>query len=345
MSPLNKKILCGLTAGEIFSIIKPEGFNYAHSVAVTNAIYKKRIKDLFKLEIIPKKLREHLSFVAEIGTYGPVSSEISSDGTKKYLFRNNEGKLFETVFIPDGRRKTICVSTQSGCRMGCPFCVTASYGFHGNLSAGDIVNQVTSLAEADSVTHIVFMGMGEPLDNTGNVLKAAEILTAEWGKALSPRNITISTVGITSGVRSVLEQTECNLAVSLYSPFPEERKVVIPAEAKYPFTEIIDIMRSFPLKRKRRLSIAYIMISEKNDTDRHLKALISLLSGTGIKINLLPYHMTGNDINAASSTERMMLFRQGLMNSGVPTSIRKTRGADISAACGLLASGLKDMVI
>jgi len=341
MIDMERKKMCGLNAGEMHDFIKNEGFSHEHALALANAIYKKGAGNFFSIPKIPKKLMGFLSSCAVTGVYSPVTSEKSSDGTKKYLFTNQDGLQFESVFIPDGKRNTVCVSTQSGCRMGCPFCVTGKYGFHGNLDAGDIINQVIGISEADMITHVVFMGMGEPMDNIENVIKACGILSAEWGKALSQANITVSTVGITPGVKKFLEKSGCNLTLSLFSPFPDERRMVVPAETKYPANSIIDIMRSYPLGKKRRLSVAYVMINGVNDTDRHLGGLKELLGGTGIRVNLLPYHMIGNDINCSSPVERMMYFKHNLVTSGISASIRESRGADISAACGLLASGFK----
>jgi 23S rRNA (adenine2503-C2)-methyltransferase len=338
---MNKINLCGLTAEEIFGIIQPKGFNYNHALAITNTIYKKRRSDFSRIPNFPNKLKAHLYEIAIPGFYEPIASEISTDKTVKYLFRNPEGKQFETVYIPDGKRNTVCISTQSGCRMGCPFCVTAKYGFHGNLSAGDIINQIMSIPPAEKVTHIVFMGMGEPMDNLGNVLKAAGIISAEWGMAISERNITVSTVGILPAVGLFLERSGCNLALSLYSPYEDERINVIPAEKKYPAVKIIEIMKNNPLKKKRRLSIAYVLIKDTNDTDRHLSGLKKMLGGSGIRVNLLPYHPVKNDKNEPSSDERMHYFKHNLVISGISASVRKSRGTDISAACGLLASGLK----
>jgi 23S rRNA (adenine2503-C2)-methyltransferase len=338
---MNKISLCGLTVEEIFRIIQPEGFNYNHALAITNTIYKKRKSDFSRISNVPKKLKVHLTEIAIPGYYGPIASEISTDKTVKYLFRNPEGKQFETVYIPDGKRNTVCISIQSGCRMGCTFCVTAKYGFNGNLSAGDIINQIISIPSAEKVTHVVFMGMGEPMDNLENVLKTAGIISAEWGMAISPRNITVSTVGILPAVELFLERSQCNLTLSLYSPFEEERINVIPAEKKYPALKIIEIMKNIPLKKKRRLSIAYVMIKDINDTDHHLSGLKKMVGGSGIRVNLLPYHPVKNDENTPSSDERMHYFKHDLVISGISASVRKSRGADISAACGLLASGLK----
>ena len=336
---MNKTYLCGLTVEEIFGLIGTGGFEFKHAVAIAGTIYKKGSVGLEQTSKIPKRLKAFLGDVSQPGFYSPSASEFSSDGTIKYLFRTLGGKQFETVFLPGLRRNTVCVSTQAGCRMGCPFCATGKYGFHGNLSAGDIVNQVISIPFAGKITHIVLMGMGEPLDNLENVLKACNIITAEWGMTFSPRNITVSTVGIPHAVEEFLKRSNCNLALSLYSPFADERIRIIPAERVFPAGEIIRVMKNYPLKKKRRLSIAYVMMDGINDTDRHLDELIAMLKDTGIRVNLLPYHPVKDDINRSSGEERMQFFKHNLVVSGISASIRKSRGADISAACGLLASG------
>jgi 23S rRNA (adenine2503-C2)-methyltransferase len=336
-----KKSLIGMSAGEISAIIGPAGFNTGHAVRIAHSIYKKRTTDPGFFNKVPEKLKEMLQENFSTGIFRPVASELSADGTIKYLFRTADRRLFESVFIPDNKRNTVCVSTQSGCRMGCTFCATAGYGFHGNLSAGEIVNQVISVPGAGAVTHVVLMGMGEPMDNLDNVLKACKILTAEWGLSLSPRNVTVSTVGIMSGIAKFLESSDCNLVLSLFSPFPKERKAYIPAELKYPVRSILEILKAYPVKKHRRISLAYVMIKDLNDTGRHLAELKALVGGSGIRVNLLPYHPAGNDTNTSSSPGRMMFFKHDLVISGISASIRKSRGVDISAACGLLAAGLK----
>ena len=335
-----KKSICGLTSDEISTLIGSYGFSQPHAISISNSIYKKRTVDIAGLTKIPKKLKKELNANAYSGINMPVTSQTSEDKTVKYLFRTEEGKEFETVYIPDNKRNTVCVSTQSGCRMGCPFCVTSRYGFRGNLSAGEIVNQIISIPDAEKVTHVVFMGMGEPMDNLENVLKACTIITAEWGLAISPRNVTVSTVGITPAIEKYLDSSNCNLTLSLHSPFKEEREIIVPVEKKYPAHKIIEILRNYPVRKKRRLSVAYIMIKDLNDTAAHLEGLVSLLKGSAIRVNLLPYHPVGNDINTTSLTERMLFFKHNLVISGISASVRKSRGVDISAACGLLASGL-----
>jgi 23S rRNA (adenine2503-C2)-methyltransferase len=336
-----RKNLLGLTAGEIYASIDEAGFTFQQAVSISHSIYKRGTTDAGLFKKIPKKLVDYLSDNYVTGIFPPIASERSADGTIKYLFRTDDGRLFETVYIPDNKRNTVCVSTQSGCRMGCSCCATADYGFHGNLSAGEIVNQVISLPDASKVTHVVMMGMGEPMDNLDNVLKACEILTSEWGFSMSCRNITVSTVGITPAIVQYLLNTDCNLALSLFSPFADERAELVPAERKFPVKDIIGILKAQKVRKRRRLSLAYMMIKDLNDTDRHLVELKSLAAGSSLRINLLPYHPSRNDTRLSSTHERMMYFKHELVTSGISASIRKSRGEDISAACGLLASGLK----
>jgi 23S rRNA (adenine2503-C2)-methyltransferase len=332
---MEKTGLCGLSPEEISAFTESP-----HAARIAISIYKKHIGSFAEISNISGKLRSRLEASAYPGIFPPYASEKSSDGTVKYLFAAGDGRKFETVFIPESTRNTVCVSSQSGCRMGCPFCVTGRYGFHGNLSAGEIVNQVISLPQAEMIDHVVFMGMGEPMDNIENVLKACNILTAEWGCSISPRNITVSSVGITPVIRHYLAESECNLTVSLFSPFTEERRKMIPVENKYPVGEIIGIMKAFPLRKKRRLSLSYMMISGVNDSENHLEALKDLLRQTSIRVNLLPYHPSPGDSNKSSTSGRMQYFKHSLVTSGISASIRKSRGSDVSAACGLLASGL-----
>lgn len=332
--------MCGLSYEEICSELLRLNGTPGHALRIANGIYKKGNIAFSDIEELPKKLLAGLEENYSTGIYHPVLTQSSFDKTEKYLYINKGGQKFETVYIPDKDRHTVCVSSQSGCRMGCPFCATAKFGFFGNLSAGDIVNQVNGSPYARKITHVVFMGMGEPMDNLDNVIKACEILTAQWGKALSSRNITVSTVGITPGIRRFLAESDCNLTVSLFSPFFKERKRIVPVENKYPVEEIIGMLRNATLKRKRRITFSYVMIKGVNDTDNHLSELGKLFKGSAIRINLLPYHQLGNDDYVSSPPDRMQYYKHQLVTSGVPASIRKSRGTDISAACGLLASEL-----
>jgi 23S rRNA (adenine2503-C2)-methyltransferase len=334
------KKLCGATIGELSSFLCEMGFKDNHASKILIAIYRKRVFSTVEISNIPVALKNALIEHYSSGIFAPVHSQQSIDGTVKYLFRNESGLEFETVYLPEKKRRTVCISTQAGCRMGCPFCVTGKYGFRGNLAASDMINQIISLPLTGSVTHIVFMGMGEPMDNIEEVLKTCKILTSEWGLAISPGNVTVSSIGIQPGLTEFLNKSDCNLTLSLHSPFPNERRKMIPVENKFPVREILEKLKYYPLNKKRRLSIAYIMIKGLNDTDDHLKELISLLRGTSIRVNLLPFHKITDDGFESSPFERMQFFKHNLIISGISASIRKSRGEDISAACGLLAADL-----
>jgi 23S rRNA (adenine2503-C2)-methyltransferase len=333
-----KNSLCGMTADDLSEYTGSHGFKAIHAQKVLIAVYRKGATDLSRIEEIPKSLKDLLSAEFIAGTYSPVDFRQSADNSIKYLFRNKSGLEFETVYLPDKKRDTVCVSTQSGCRMGCTFCLTGRSGFKGNLSAGDIINQVVSLPQAAKISHVVFMGMGEPMDNVEEVLTACRILTAQWGLSVSCRNITVSTAGIKTGLMEFLERSDCNLTLSLHSPFAEERRLFVPVENKFPAREIIDILRTWPHHKKRRFSIAYVMIKDINDSEKHLVELIKLLLNSPVRVNLLPYHRTDHDSFYCSSEARMKYFMHVLVTSGISASIRKSRGEDISAACGLLAS-------
>lgn len=299
-------------------------------------VYRKGIRSLDEINDIPGRVLHVLSGHVVPGLISPIASEASSDGSVKYLFTNDTGLTHETVWLPDGKRRTVCVSVQAGCRMGCRFCATGRNGWGGNLSAGEIVNQVISIP--DKVTHIVLMGMGEPGDNIDEVIRACGIFTAEWGLAAGRSKVTVSTVGVIPAVKRLLKETNCNVTLSLHSPFPEERREVIPAEGRWPFTETLNLMKEYDNRNKRRFTVAYVMIKGKNDTGRHLTELKRLLSGTEIRVNLLPYHPADLNDDRPSESEVLMRFKHELVTSGIGASVRKSRGTDIAAACGMLAA-------
>lgn len=332
-----KHPLCGMTIEELSHHFDEEGIGSSYALKIAYWVYKKRINGIQEISNVSKEIKGLLSARYYPGLYSPVRILRSADNSEKYMFSTPDGRCFETVYLPEGKRKTLCVSSQAGCRMGCTFCLTGGNGFNGNLSAGEIINQIISSPHAGEITHIVFMGMGEPMDNVIEVIKACNIITAEWGLSISNRNVTVSTVGITEGIVEFLKQSRCNIAFSLYSPFSEERSAVIPAERRYPFSEIMKVLSYGNRNARRRISIAYMMINAINDTDVHLNALKELLKGTGIKVNLLTYNETNNPVFMPSSPERMQFFKHDLVVSGISASIRKSRGIDISAACGQLA--------
>ena len=222
--------------------------------------------------------------------------------------------------------------------MNCSFCNTGMLGFNGDLGTDEILNQVGSIMETDRLTHIVFMGMGEPLDNYVNVLNALDILTSQWGFAFSPRNITVSTIGLKPQMKEFLKSTKCNVAVSIHSPFDEERDEIIPAEAKYSIRELIDMIVKHNWEKNRRVTFEYTMIKGVNDTDRHLARLIRILKGTVVRVNLMSYHPSEGSLMQCSPDNIQCLFKKQLIQNGISASIRRSRGIDIGAACGLLGS-------
>lgn len=338
-----KSPFCGITYEVLNRFLEEKGFSDQHSLKAVTNFYRRRIYDFASMKNLSILLRKQLESAFISGLFAPVNQEESADRSIKFLFRTPDNKAFETVYIPESKRKTICLSTQSGCRMGCPFCLTGRYGFNGNLTSGEMVNQIMAIPGSRDITHVVFMGMGEPLDNIDEVLTACRILTSPWGLSLSPSHVTVSTVGIIPAVERFLGESDCNLTLSLFSPFPSERIKVVMVEKVYPAIQILELMMNYPPSRKRRFSIAYVMIQEINDTEEHLKELIRLLKGSSIRVNLLPYHLVPGDSCIPSPADRIEYFRHRLMLSGISASVRKSRGADISAACGLLAAGLKTM--
>jgi len=329
--------LAGMSLTETEDLLAQKKIERRHGRRILYWIYKKGIRTFSEINDIPKEVLSVLSECFSTGLSEPVSNVASSDGTVRYLFTTEKGLLHESVFIPEGQRETVCISVQSGCRMGCRFCATGQNGWRGNLSAGEMVNQVVSLPH--KVTHVVLMGMGESGDNIDEVIKALKVLTAEWGMAIGKSRVTVSTVGIAPAVKRLLEETECNITLSLYSPFPDERREAIPAETAWPYKDSLNLMKTSRADRYRRFTVAYVMIKGKNDTDKHLEELKRLLSGSGIRVNLLPYHRPGTDGDYSSDSETMMRFKHLLVTSGVGASVRKSRGLDIEAACGMLAAG------
>jgi 23S rRNA (adenine2503-C2)-methyltransferase len=241
--------------------------------------------------------------------------------------------------IPEQERKTLCVSTQIGCKMGCSFCVTGTLGFNGNLTAGEIINQIRSVPESENLTNLVFMGMGEPFDNIDATLKSLQILTSNWGFAMSPRRITVSTIGIIPTMKRFLEESECHLAISLHTPFDEEREMLIPLQKTYPIKDIIKVIRSADLGRQRRVSFEYILFKGLNDSPKHIKELARLLNGLRCRINLIRFHKSEHFDMESPDEKSIINFANQLNEKQLTTTIRASRGEDILAACGLLSAG------
>lgn len=328
--------ISGLTLDQLSEALEAAGIDRDYAGRVAYWIYRKRVSSLASMINIAGSVRKKIGECFVTGLTLPQQREESADGSVKYLFGYDGDRTVETVFIPEQKRNTVCVSTQCGCARACSYCRTGELGLTGNLSAGEIVNQIIAISEASVVSHVVFMGMGEPLDNVTEVIRAIEILTAGWGLAIAASHITVSTVGIIPGMEQLLSSTRCNLTFSLVSPISSERMSLVPAERIYPADRVIEVINSARPEKKRRFTIAYMMLRDVNDTDRHLDALIKLVAGTSLRINLLRYHQFGNMSYQPSEAGRTEYFRQKLSEAGIPVSIRKSRGEDISAACGML---------
>ena len=333
--------LLGLTLDELTSLVQELGEPKYRAKQLAEWLYVKRATTLDEMTNLPKVLRSKLESCCTIGRSPVALTQVSRDGTEKYLFRKPDRpeQTFETVYIPeeDGRA-TLCISSQVGCRMGCRFCATGQMGFHGHLTAADVINQVLSVPHSDALTNVVFMGMGEPLDNYKVVASVLEIMTSDYGLAWSPKRITVSTVGPRVGLTRFLDEQRANLAVSLHSPFPEERAEIMPVEGLFPIEEVIETLGKYDFTGQRRLSFEYIVFGELNDDLRHAKALVELIRPLRSRVNLIPYHPIEGLPYHASDRAVIERFAEYLNAHGVITTIRRSRGQDIDAACGMLST-------
>lgn len=332
-----KTALLGMTLAELEALCNAQGLPRFAAKQMADWLYKKKVRDIAEMTNLSKVAREKLSQTCEVAASAPAGCITSSDGTKKYTFPTADGRFTETVMIPDGDRATVCVSCQAGCKMGCRFCMTGRQGFHGNLTAAEILSQFICIDEADSLTNAVFMGMGEPLDNWENVSRAIEVLTADWGFAWSPKRITLSTIGITGTLKEFLDSTRCHLAVSLHNPFPDEREELMPAQHRHDIRDVIALIKKYDFSGQRRVSFEYTMFAGVNDDKRHADGVISLLKGIPCRVNLIRFHKIPDSDLATCPPAVMELFEQRLQKAGITTTIRASRGEDILAACGMLA--------
>ena len=333
-----KENLYGKTLGELQEVCAEMGLPRFAAKQIADWLYRKGVGSIEDMTNISKSARGAIAARFELGLHAPEKVDTSSDGTKKYLYRTSENEFVESAYIPDRERATLCVSSQAGCRMGCKFCATARLGLRHSLSTCDILNQIASLPERDTLTNVVFMGMGEPLDNMENVLRALEILTSDWGYGWSPTRITLSTAGVARELRRFLDSTQVHLAISLHNPFHEERETIMPIERAYPIRQVADILREYDFTHQRRVSFEYIVMSGLNDSPRHIKELCRLLDGIKCRINLIRFHKIPDSPYFSPSDEKMTAFRDALTSRGIMTTIRASRGEDIKAACGLLSA-------
>lgn len=330
--------LFGKTLDELKLVVSELGLPSFTAKQIADWLYKKEVSSIDEFSNLSKVARQKLHERYVFCLTAPIKMQQSVDGTRKYLFPIGESNFIETAMIPDDDRVTVCVSSQVGCKMNCRFCMTGKQGFQANLSATDILNQLRSIEEFSRITNIVFMGMGEPMDNLDNVMHALEILTADWGYAMSPKRITVSTVGIVPGMKEFLANSKCHLAVSLHNPIAEQRAEMMPIQNKYPIQEVIDTIRRHDFGLQRRVSFEYIMFAGLNDTPRHVSALANLLKGIDCRVNLIRFHSIPDSPFQGSGEDAIQTFKDALNARGVLTTVRASRGEDIQAACGLLST-------
>lgn len=333
-----KEALFGKTLSELQQVTTALGMPRFAAGQIAQWLYKCGVRSIDEMTNLSLRNRALLAEHYDLGLREPLTCSTSVDGTKKYLYPVLDGRHVESAYIPDGDRATLCVSSQAGCKMHCAFCMTGRQGFGGNLTTGEILNQMASLPERDTLTNIVYMGMGEPLDNLDNVMRSLEIMTADWGYGWSPTRITLSTAGVIPGLRRFLAESNVHLAVSLHNPFPEERKEIMPIENAYPIKEVVELLRQHDFSHQRRVSFEYIVLKGRNDSPAHIKELCRLLGGLSCRINLIRFHAIPDSPFVSPDLDTVTRFRDTLTRKGLMTTIRASRGEDIQAACGLLST-------
>ena len=339
---MSKYPLLGMTLDELQSVVRGLGMPKFAAKQIASWLYDKNVNSIDEMTNLSLKHREALGAEYEVGGIPPVEAMHSVDGTIKYLFQVGEKNFIEAVYIPDDDRATLCVSSQVGCKMNCKFCMTGKQGFTTNLTANQILNQISSLPERDKLTNVVLMGMGEPLDNLDEVLKVLEVLTAPYGYGWSPKRITLSSIGLRKGLQRFIEESDCHLAISLHSPVPSQRLDLMPAERAFSITEIVDLLKNYDFSKQRRLSFEYIVFKGVNDSLIYAKELVKLLRGVDCRINLIRFHaIPGVDLEG-TDMEAMVTFRDYLTSHGVFSTIRASRGEDIFAACGMLSTAKRE---
>lgn len=337
-----KRRLLGMTLEELKGIASEIGLPAYAAKQLADWLYKKKVISIAEMTNIAAAKRTLLEERFEVGAAAPVENMKSIDGTIKYLYAVGTDRYVESVYIPTDDRATLCVSSQVGCKMNCLFCMTGKQGFTANLTANEILNQIQSLPEAETLTNVVFMGMGEPLDNVDELFKALEVLTASYGYGWSPKRITVSTIGTAKGLKRFLDESDCHLAVSLHSPFPAERLSLMPVEKAFPAQGVIDLIKQYDFSHQRRVSFEYIVFKNLNDSLKHAEALACLLKGISCRVNLIRFHAIPGVALESSDMGQMELFRDALNAKGVVCTIRSSRGEDIFAACGMLSTAKAD---
>ncbi len=348
-----------MTLRELQSVVEELSLPNFAAGQLARWIYARRALSFDEMSDLPKEARGRLEEEYTLGPREPVKRSSSSDGTVKYLFRaelparpelfargeppprrdlDDPPRFVEAAYIPDSRRRTLCLSTQVGCKMGCLFCMTGRQGLQGQLSAGGILAQVRGIPESEDLTHVVYMGMGEPLDNLENVLASLEILTADWGFGFSPHKVTLSSVGLLPALEEFFRRSAVRFALSLHSPFEEERRSLMPVQNVHALSQVLDFLKKTQKTDSRRISIEYILFEGVNDLPRHRRELARILQGLKARVNLIHFHTIPGSPLRASPPEVVEKFREALVEKGIPASVRRSRGEDIQAACGLLST-------
>lgn len=335
---MSKEWLFGKTLDELLLVTNALGAKPFVAKQIADWLYKKEVREIALMTNLSVAFREKLSENYQVGVFQYQKVQESSDGTKKYLFPTVKGNYIESAYIPDEERATLCVSSQAGCRMGCRFCMTARQGFQENLSSGEILNQIREIDERQKLTNVVYMGMGEPLDNVDNVLRSIEILTSSWGYGWSPTRITLSSIGVLKGLKRYLDEAKSHITISLHSPFSNERLALMPSEKANPIEEIVALIRQYDFSHQRRVSFGYILFKDVNDSAEDMECIAKLLKGIPCRINLIHFHQIPDSPLSPADDKRMVQFRDALNARGFIATIRSSRGEDIDAACGLLST-------
>jgi 23S rRNA (adenine2503-C2)-methyltransferase len=330
-----------LELAEIEAALQTVGGERFHARQIYRWVYRSGVTDFDRMTDLSRELRARLASAFQVATPEVVARDTSSDGTVKLLLRLADGRHIESVFIPDTPKQTFCVSTQVGCAMNCGFCLTGKMGLMRNLTAGEISAQVRVLAHALGLAaerfNIVLMGMGEPLHNYENTMKALRILADEHGLAVSPRRVTLSTVGVLPALeRLATERMMPNLAISLHASTDAQREMLVPVNRKYGLADLIETCRRFPTSRRTRVTFEYVLLQDVNDTPEDARRLTRLLGDMRCKVNLIPLNEAPGIPFRRPSDERIDQFAGILARHHVIVSVRKSRGRDIRAACGQL---------
>lgn len=344
--------LLGKNIDELQAVAVAAGLPRFAGKQLAQWLYQKRASSFEEMTNISAKGRQTLANGYITGRTKPVAAVKSTDGTQKFLFQVGQ-EYVETVLIPEEDRHTLCISTQAGCRMRCAFCMTGTLGFRKHLTASEMLNQILTIdSQIDGgLTNLVLMGEGEPMDNLDEVMRTLNVLTSDWGYGWSPKRITVSSVGVMPQLERYLQESDCHLAISLHNPFHAERAAIMPAEKAYPIAETVKRLKAYDFTHQRRLSFEYICWGGMNDTLRHANELVRLLNGLPCRINLIRFHegeqnrfftVDGKPIHFPASDEKQMVWlRDYLTDHGIMTTIRRSRGEDVLAACGMLVNALE----